>query len=408
MTTSIDPHSKKYKLDVKKPSILTLIILIAYGSIGAALLTPAIPTLMDVFHVSSSRAQLSIMLFLVGYSLGQLIYSPLAKRYGRKIALYIGISISIVGSVLCAFSGPLHSFSLLIYSRLIAALGSSVGLSLTFMIISDYFYETHARKVTAYTMLAFAVIPGVSIAIGGVLVAYLGWESCFYFLILYGLFALYRTIKLTETSTGKEIEATRFRRIFRDYKRDFKNPLLLCYSFMIGATTAIIYIFAVTAPIIAMRRMGLSPSIYGLYFLIPAAGYFSGNFIAAKLANYFEIKTVIKQGIVLMGIGILILFVIFIGGWGNPLTLFLPIFVIYFGVPIFYSNAAVLATYRTEDKPNAASIMSFVNIGCGVLGVILIQLLPMNPEYTMPIVFVGIFGIILFLFRRTHKFNQLG
>ena len=402
MTTSIDPNSKKYKLDVKKPSLLTLIILISYGSIGAALFTPAIPKLMDVFDISSGKAQLSIMVFLVGYSLGQLIYSPVAKRFGRKPALYIGISVSLIGAVLCALSGPLHNFALLIYARFIGAVGSSVGLSLTFMIISDYYYETHARKVTAYTMLAFAVIPGVAIAAGGFLVAYLGWESCFYFLFLYGVFALYNVYKLAETGT-REREATRFIKILREYKRDFKNKMLLVYSVMIGSTTALIYIFAATAPIIAIHQMGLTPDKFGLLNLIPAAGYFLGNFIAARLANHFEIMTVLKMGMILIGVGAVALFVVFYAGWGGSVTLFLPVFVVYFGVPLLYSNAAVLATFRTPDKPNASSIMSFINIGGAVIGVVLIELLGMNPKYTMPAVFVGIFAVIFALYKLSNR-----
>lgn len=405
MTTGVDPHSNGYKLTVKRPSLLTLIVLISYGSIGAALFTPAIPSLMQVFNVSSGFAQLSIMIFLVGYSIGQLIYSPLAKRFGRKPTLYVGISISILGNILCALAGPLQDFSLLIYARCIAALGSSVGLSLTFTIISDYFYETHARKVTAYTMLAFAVIPGVAIAIGGFLVAYWGWESCFYFLILYGAFALYLVFRLAETSTGREKEATQFKKILRDYKRDFKNRLLILYSVLVSSTTTLVYIFAATAPLIAIRTLKLSPDTFGLLNLIPASGYFLGNFIAAKLANRFEIKTVLKQGIVLIGLGILALSIILFGGWGGPLTLFLPVFVIYFGIPLFYSNAAVLATFRTPDKPNASSIMSFINIGGSVIGVFMIELIPLKPLYALPTVFIGIYLLILFLFRKAQQLD---
>ena len=56
-------------------------------------------------------------------------------------------------------------------------------------------------------MLSFAVVPGVGIAIGGFLVEYLGWLSCFYFLFAYGVFALFLVLRLAETSTEKESEA---------------------------------------------------------------------------------------------------------------------------------------------------------------------------------------------------------
>ena len=271
------------------------------------------------------------------------------------------------------------------------------------MIISDYFYESHARQVTAYTMLSFAVIPGVAIAIGGFLVTYLGWVSCFYFLILYGLFALYLVIRLAETGVEKNKKAFCFQTLFSGYKRDFTSPLLVLFSMMIGATTALIYIFAATAPVIAIGIMRIRPDTFGLLSLIPASGYFLGNFIAAKLALYLTMQRVLKLGIALIGCGVVLLFMIFYGGWGSALFLFLPVFIIYLGVPLFYSNAAVLATFRSPDKLNASAIMSFLNIGGAVVGLLVMQWIPSDPLYTLPGMFLAIFVLILVLFKISPK-----
>lgn len=59
------------------------------------------------------------MLFLLGYSIGQLIYSPVAKRFGRKPALYFGILVSLVGNLLCIISGPTDNLTLLVVAWLI-------------------------------------------------------------------------------------------------------------------------------------------------------------------------------------------------------------------------------------------------------------------------------------------------
>lgn len=401
MSAPVKPTSDLYKLNVKRPSLLTLIVLISFGSIGAALFTPAIPTIIRVFDTSVSFAQLTVTLYLIGYSIGQLFYGPLARIWGRKPALYFGISIAMVASLLCALSGPLHSFRLLLIGRLIMSLGSSVGLSLTFLIISDYFYEKHARKITAYTMLAFAVVPGVSIAVGGFLVTYLNWESCFYFLTLYAGFALYLVYRLDETGPGKE--STGFKAIIKNYKRDFKNPVLLIYSILIGSSTAFVYIFAATAPIIVISVMGVRPDKFGLLNLIPASGYFIGNFLAARLANYFETKTVLQWGFGVMGVGVIVLFALFWSGVENVYSLFFPVFILYLGIPLLYSNAAVLATFRVKDKPNASSIMSFINIGLAFVGIMIIEVIHGNPAHVLTAVFLGIFLFVLGLYILSYR-----
>ena len=402
MTGPIEPKSDTFA-DLKKPSLLTLIVLISYGSIGTALFTPAIPSVMDYFKVDAGVAQLTVMLFLLGYSIGQLLFSPIAKRYGRKPALYIGILLSIIGNFFCILAGHLGALNLLILARFITSLGSSVGLSLTFMIISDYYSESLARKITAYTMLAFAVVPGVGIAIGGFLVAYLGWNSCFYFLFIYGLFTLFLIYKLGETSREIVRDSINVPRVLKAYLRDLKNPILLLYSIMIGTTTSVIYAFAATAPIIGIRIMGLRPDLYGIYNLIPACGYFLGNFMAARLSSVCKIKTVLKLGLFMMGFGTLIFAALFFLGYRNPWTLFLPVFLVYFGSPLFYSNAAVIATFRVPDKPNASSIMSFINIGCAVVGLGLIGCFDEVPLISLPLYFVFSVTTILFLFKRGIK-----
>ena len=85
-----------------EPQFLILLLIASFASVGAVLFTPALPSIRDFFHVSVGESQLTITSYLVGYALGQLPYGPLANRYGRKPALYMGISLSIVGSLLCA------------------------------------------------------------------------------------------------------------------------------------------------------------------------------------------------------------------------------------------------------------------------------------------------------------------
>ncbi len=170
-----------YRLNVKEPKLVCLIILSAFASMGAVLMTPALPEIVRYFHITQGKAQLTVTLFLVGYAFGQLIYGPLANRYGRKPAFYVGIGVATLGSIFSILSSPTHSFELLLFGRLCEALGSSVGLVISFTIISDFYYPDQSRRIMSYMMMAFAIVPGVAVFLGGFIAQYLNWESCFYF-----------------------------------------------------------------------------------------------------------------------------------------------------------------------------------------------------------------------------------
>src|SRR5688572_14890818 len=108
-----NPNSQ-FRLDVKRPHLFTLMFLSAFASMGAVLMMPALPEISDHFGIHTSTTQLAVTFFLLGYAFGQLIYGPLANRFGRKHAIYVGIAIATLGSIFSILSSPLESFHLLV------------------------------------------------------------------------------------------------------------------------------------------------------------------------------------------------------------------------------------------------------------------------------------------------------
>ena len=148
--------------------IYTLIILVSFASVAAVLFTPGLPVLQREFQLDTAQTQLTISLFLLGYTIGPLIYGPLANRHGRKNMLYCGISIAFVASLFCAISSYSASFNLFLLARFMSAIGASAGLTLTFTIVNDVFTDIdYRRTMIAYVTLAFAIMPGLAVFVGG-------------------------------------------------------------------------------------------------------------------------------------------------------------------------------------------------------------------------------------------------
>ncbi len=151
-----------------------LFLLVSFASVGGVLCTPALPQIEVFFAVSYEKAQLVITSYLVGYALGQLPYGPLANGLGRKKTLYIGVAFSIVGCLLSVLSFFTVSFSLLILGRWIQALGACVGMKVSFTMIADVYDQVRAAKEISKTIIAFAIMPGLAIALGGFLTQIIG------------------------------------------------------------------------------------------------------------------------------------------------------------------------------------------------------------------------------------------
>src|SRR3990167_8469617 len=130
-----------YRLTGKAPHIVALMLLSAFAQMGAILMMPALPEIADYFGKSVGATQLVVTSFLLGYAIGQLVYGPLANHYGRKFSIYVGICIATLGTLFSILSSPFNSFSLLIIGRFLEAIGSSAGLSISYTMINDFYYE---------------------------------------------------------------------------------------------------------------------------------------------------------------------------------------------------------------------------------------------------------------------------
>ena len=80
------------------PSPIIPAILIAASSVSILstdLYTPSLPHLPGYFGTDAETVQLTLILNLLGYALGQLIYGPLSERFGRRPLMLGGLGAAV-------------------------------------------------------------------------------------------------------------------------------------------------------------------------------------------------------------------------------------------------------------------------------------------------------------------------
>ncbi len=382
--TTIEP-----KLTGYKPPLVTLLVLFCLGIICATLFTPGLPEIASYFNVKQQVAQLTLTVFLLGYTLGQLPYGPLSNRFGRKTALYLGVSQVFIGAVFCILSKHYASFTLLLIGRFITALGASIALAICFTIIEDCYNLAEAEHVLAYFAMAYAAVPGISITVGGTVTGSLGWNGCFYFLLIYLFVLLILLIRLPETAKKLEPDALHLPRILRGYYDALKSKGLILFSFLSGGIPAAVYIFSAQAPFIAMHTIGMDVHRYGFLTLIPSVGMLIGAEISARLADKLKAKTTLFSGLAIALTGAVVMTACFAYGYVNSWTLFLPTTLLFFGIIFLFSSTTALATEFVTNKSDGAAAKSFIILATSSICVLAMSALNAS-VLILPITLVGL------------------
>lgn len=380
------------------PKFLILFLLISLGMVYATLFTPSMPEVTRYFGVSEAAALSTMTLFLAGYTVGMLPYGPLANRWGRKVAINIGLALALLGSLISLFS---QAFWLFCLGRFIQALGCSVGPKITFTLIGDQFHGIDATRKLSHAMIALGVAPGIGIALGGFLAAHFGWHGCFAFLALYAIALGFLCRLLPETSKTLQPDALRPVPIAKGYLDQVKNPDLVLNAILLGLATSVYYIFPSEAPAVGILKVGLSQEAFGLYSLIPSLGLVLSFSLVGRLSHRYNPKWIMLAGIILVVLTAAVQGFYFKIGAIQAWSLFIPLFFGYAGVGLLRSNVASQAVSSASDKSNASAVIQFISIGTNFIAVWIMANIPHGTPLLLPASLgaVGIAMLLLWTFQ---------
>ncbi|MHB1221554.1 MAG: MFS transporter, partial [Gammaproteobacteria bacterium] len=286
----------------------------------------------------------------------------------------------------------------LIFGRFLLALGSGVGLKMTFTMVNELYEPQQASRLLSYLIIAFAIMPGLSVALGGILITHFDWSSTFYACALYGIFLLVLVTRLTETKTQLDLNAFKISYLIKGYTTQFKNVGLIIGGLIIGGATCCLYAFSTLAPFIAIQKLQMPAIDYGLASLLPALGLLIGSLFSASLIKTFSSSRIIYLGIFISLVGGVAMLLLTHLKISAVYSIFLPAMFSYSGLSLVFANTSGVAMQYATDKANASAVMNFINIGFAMVVMLVVGKLDIE-IYLLPILFLSICGLMAFLMR---------
>ncbi|MBC7630527.1 MAG: MFS transporter [Flavobacterium sp.] len=154
-------------------------------AIDATILATAVPSIVDDLGGFTQFPWL-FSIYLLTQAISVPLYGKFADLVGRKPMMLLGITIFLLGSVLC---GAAWSMTSLIIFRAVQGLGAGAVLPIGQTIIGDIYSVAERAKVQGYLASVWGVSSVVGPTLGGVFSDYLSWRWIFFVNIPIGLAA---------------------------------------------------------------------------------------------------------------------------------------------------------------------------------------------------------------------------
>ncbi|CAI4052395.1 hypothetical protein SKDZ_15G4950 [Saccharomyces kudriavzevii ZP591] len=313
-----NPHN--WSLQKKSLVVFQIMLLTFVTYMGSSIYTPGQEYIQEEFHVGHMVTTLNLSLYVLGYGLGPIIFSPLSEiaRYGRLNLYMITLSLFIIFQVGCA---TVHSIGGLIVMRFISGILCSPSLATGGGTVTDIIWPEMVPLVLGIWSAGVFSAPVFAPLLGAAMVDAKNWRFIFWLLmwlsaatfILLAFFfpetqhhnILYRRALKLRKETGDEryyteqdrldrqIDAKTFlvNTLYRPFKMIIKEPALLAFDLYISVLYGCFYLFFEAFPIVFVGIYQFTLVEMGLAYM----GFCVGCFLAYGLFGVLNKKIIVPR-----------------------------------------------------------------------------------------------------------------
>jgi MFS transporter, DHA1 family, multidrug resistance protein len=178
--------------------IALMALLMSMTAMSIDIMLPALPDIGAALGVrDTSNLPLVVTVFMLGMAIGQLVWGPLADRFGRRRPLLLGLSLFVLATTVAVTT---QSFSQLLAARFLQGIGGSVGRIIVTAIVRDLFVGRQMARVISMVMMVFILVPILAPSVGQLIVLVGTWRWLFAVLLAASLTSLiWASSRLPET-----------------------------------------------------------------------------------------------------------------------------------------------------------------------------------------------------------------
>lgn len=259
---------------------LALALLLGLQPLTTDLYLPALPALTRELGATMRQAQLTMSALILAFGLAQLIWGPIADRWGRRPVLLTGL-----GTYLCASLAALAAQGIdwLIAMRVLQGIALAASVVCARAMVRDLFEPHEGTHVMSKGMSGLGLIAIGSPVVGGLVTTLFGWRAAFATIALAsGVALLFIWRQLPETLAERNPRALRPAGLLASWGRVLRHPGFIAYAGLSAATYGGLFVFLAGSSFVYIGVLGLAPAWYGAVMALGSISYLGGTFVCRR------------------------------------------------------------------------------------------------------------------------------
>ncbi|MBY6034075.1 multidrug effflux MFS transporter [Marinobacter daepoensis] len=292
---------------------LLLGMTVALGPLALDAYLPAFPDIADGFGIPHADVGLTLSAYVATLGLAQLVGGPLSDRYGRKLILFIGLTVFAIAAVMIAQATNLSE---LVSWRIVQGIGGAFCAVSVPAIVRDQVGGQEAARLFGLIGLIMFIAPAAAPSLGALMLVLGDWHWIFVVLAGYALFlavvlqcALFPRLKPRPSAvTPVKTLVTNYLLVLRHRTTmRFVGIQVLCFSTMM--------LFITHASFIYQEWFGLSNSAFSILFAANIGLMAILNLINRPLLRRFSSVVLLRVQVILQFVALIgLVSVVAVGG----------------------------------------------------------------------------------------------
>jgi DHA1 family bicyclomycin/chloramphenicol resistance-like MFS transporter len=268
--------------------VLVLSLLLGLQPVTTDLYLPALPVLTSGFGASMPQAQLTLTGLLLAFGASQMVWGPLADRFGRRPILLMGTAlygVAAVGSALAI------SMEQLIAWRILQGVGMGAGVMCARAIVRDLYAPADGARVMSKGLTGLGVIACASAPLGGLLSDLFDWRAALSVLAVFGAVTLALIVwRFDETLARENRQPLRPFALVHAWAGILRHPTFWAYALLATTSYGGLFTFLAASSFVFIQVLGVSKTGYGLLMSSMALSYIIGTFVCRRLLPRFGVQ----------------------------------------------------------------------------------------------------------------------